>query len=82
MLVLMFLDLSKISSICSTMAVSTASVERNISEMDLIQTMLWNSMSEGTLSRLMRIGIEASEMLTDDLDANLEVWNRNRRHWE
>ena len=80
MLITMFPNLRKIASICLTIPVSTASVERSFSEMKLIKTRLRNSLSEGTLSQLMRIGIESPEKLTDDyLDSILEVWNRKPR---
>ena len=78
MLITMFPNLTKIASIYLTIPVSTASVERSFSEMKLIKTRLRNSLSEGTLSQLMRIGIEAPET-DDDLDAILEVWNRKPR---
>ena len=72
MLITTFPNLSKIASICLTIPASTASVERSFSEMKLIKTRLRKSLSEGTLSQLMRIGIEAPEKLTDDdLDAIL-----------
>ena len=80
MLITMFPNLSKIAYICLSIPVSTASVERSFSEMKLIKTRPRNSLSEGTLSQLMRIGIKAPEKLTDDdLDAIFEVWNRKPR---
>ena len=80
MLITMFPNLSKIASICLIIPVSTASVERSFSEMKLIKTRLRKSLSEGRLSQLMRIGIEAPEkLIDDDLDAILEVWNGKPR---
>ena len=66
MLITLFPNLSKIASICFTIPVSTASVERSFSEMKLIKTRIINSLTGGTLSQLMRFGIGAPEKLTDD----------------
>ena len=80
MLVTMFPNLQKIASICLTIPVSTASVERSFSKMNLIKTRLRNCLSEGRLSHLMKIAIESPEKLTEDeVEAILEVWNRKPR---
>ena len=55
MLVTMFPNLQKISSIGMTLLVSTASVERSFSQMKLFKTRLRNSLTEGRLIQLMRI---------------------------
>ncbi len=76
----MFPNLSKIASICLTLPVSTASVERSFSQMKLIKTRLWNSLYEGTLSHLMRIAIDSPDKLTDEhLVEIVNVWNRKPR---
>ena len=78
MLITIFPNLSKIDFIFLTIPVTTASVERSFSEMKFIKTKITNFLSEGTLSQLMRIGIEAPDKLTDDdLDAILELWKKN-----
>ena len=57
MLVTMFPNLQKIASIGLTLPVSTASVERSFSQMELIITRLRNSLTEGRLIQLMRIAL-------------------------
>ena len=82
MLKTMFPNLSQTASIGLTIPVSTASVERSFSKMKLIKTRLRNSLSEASLSQLMRITMEAPETLTkinDDLDSILDIWNRKPR---
>ena len=71
MLVTMFPNLQKIASIGLTLLVSTASVVRSFSQMKLIKTSLRNSLTEGRLTRLMRITIESPQK-----EVILDIWNR------
>ena len=80
MLVTMFPNLSTLSTICLSMPVATASVERSFSQMKLIKTRLRNRMGERSLSNLMKITIESPEKLSDnDLDEIINIWNRKPR---
>ena len=48
--------------------------------MKLIKTLLRNALSDCNLSHLMKIAIEASEVLSDsDLDEIVNVWQRKSR---
>ena len=53
------------ASIGLTIPVSTASVERSFSQMKLIKTHLSNALSDCSLSHVMKINIEAPEVLSD-----------------
>ena len=80
MLKAMFPNLNKIASIGLTIPVSTASVERSFSQMKMIKTRLRNSLSDCSLSHLMRIAIEAPEVLSEsDLEEIVDVWQRKSR---
>ena len=80
MLKAMFSNLNKIASIGLTIPVSTASVERSFSQMKMIKTRLCNSLSDCSLSHLMRIAIEAPEVLSEsDLEEIVDVWQRKSR---
>ena len=80
MLKAMFPNLNKIASIGLTIPVSTASVERSFSQMKMIKTRLRNSFSDCSLSHLMRIAIEAPEVLSEsDLEEIVDVWQRISR---
>ena len=80
MLSVMFPNLYKMATICLTIPVSTASVERSFSKMKLIKTRLRNSLGEYSLSHLMKISIESPEKLTDgDLQEIVDVWYRKSR---
>ena len=80
MLKAMFPNLNKIASIGLTIPVSTASVERSFSQMKMIKTRLRNSLSDCSLSHLMRITIEAPEVLSEsDLEEIVDVWQRKSR---
>ncbi len=80
MLKAMFPNLHKMASIGLTIPVSTASVERSFSQMKLIKTCLRNALSDCSLSHLMKIAIEAPEVLSDsDLDEIVNVWQRKSR---
>ena len=80
MLYTMFPNLHKMATICLTIPVSTASVERSFSKMKLIKTRLRNSLGECSLSHLMKISIESPEKLTDsDLEEIVDIWNRKSR---
>ena len=77
MLVPMFPNLQKITSIGLTLPVSTTSVERSFSQMKLIKTCLRNSLTEGRLTQLMRIVIESPDHLTEDeIEVIWDVMNR------
>ena len=77
MLKAMFPNLNKIASIGLTIPVSTTSVERSFSQMKMIKTRLRNSLSNCSLSHLMRIAIEAPEVLSEsDLEEIVDVWQR------
>ena len=77
MLKAMFPNLHKMASIGLTIPVSTASVERSFSQMKLIKTRLRNALCDCSLSHLMKIAIEAPEVLSDsDLDEIVNVWQR------
>ena len=80
MLKAMFPNLHKIVSIGLTIPVSTASVERSFLQMKLIKTRLRNALRDYSLSHLMKIAIEAPEVLSDsDLDEIVNVWQRKSR---
>ena len=80
MLKAMFPNLNKIASIGLTIPVSTASVERSFSQMKMIKTRLRNSLSDCSLSHLMRIAIESPEELSEsDLEEIVDVWQRKSR---
>ena len=71
MLKAMFPNLHKMASNGLTIPVSTASVERSFSQMKLIKTLLRNALSDCSLSHLMKIDLEASEVLCgEELLAN------------
>ena len=75
MLKVMFPNLHKMASIGLTIPVSTTSVERSFSQMELIKTRLRNALSDFSLSHLMKIVIEAPEVLSgSDLDEIVNVW--------
>ena len=80
MLKAMFPNLHKMASIGLTIPVSTTSVESSYSQMKLIKTHLRNALSDCSLSYLMKIAIEAPEVLSDsDLDEIVNVWQRKSR---
>ena len=80
MLKAMFPNLHKMASFGLPIPVSTASVERSFSQMKLIKTRLHNTLSDCSLSHLMKIAIEAPEVLSDsDLDEIVNVWQRKSR---
>ena len=80
MLKTMFPNLHKLASINLTLPVATASVERSFSQMKLIKTRLRNSLSESSVSHLMKIAIESPDTLTDsNLEEVVNIWNRKGR---
>ena len=80
MLKTMFPNLHKLASINLTLPVATASMERSFSQMKLIKTRLRNSLSESSISHLMKIGIESPDTLTDsNLEEVVNIWNRKGR---
>ena len=80
MLKAMFPNLNKIASIGLMIPVSTASVERSFSQMKMIKTRLHNSLGDCSLSHLMRIAIEAPEVLSESvLEEIVDVWQRKSR---
>ena len=73
-------DLHILASICLSIPVSTASVERSFSEMKLIKNRLRNRMSEHSLSNLMKIALESPDQLSDnDLECIVAIWARKSR---
>ena len=80
MLITMFPNLHTLATVCVTIPVSTASVERSFSQMKLIKTRLRNSLNEVSLSQLMKIAIESPEKLDDShLEEILDIWNKKPR---
>ncbi|XP_065892412.1 zinc finger MYM-type protein 1-like [Dysidea avara] len=80
MLITMFPNLHKLATVCVTIPVSTASVERSFSQMKLIKTRLRNSLNEVSLSQLMKIAIESPEKLDNShLEEILDIWNKKPR---
>ena len=61
MLVTMFPNLNTLASISLSIPVATASVERSFSQMKLFKTCLRSSLSNSSLSSLMKIAIEAKD---------------------
>ena len=77
MLKTMFPNLSTLATI---IPVATASVERSFSQIKLIKTRLRSSLSDTSLSHLMKIAIETEDKLTDsDLETIVDIWNRKGR---
>ena len=71
----MFPNLCKLATICLTIPVSTASVERSFSKMKLIKTRLCNSLGKCNLSHLMKIVIVSLEKLPNgDLGEIVNIW--------
>ena len=76
----LFPNLSKIGTICLSIPVTTASVERSFSQMKLIKTRLRSSLNDKSLSNLMKIALESPDELTDShLEEVVNVWNRKSR---
>ena len=76
----LFPNLSKIGAICLSIPVTTASVERNFSQIKLIKTRLRSSLNDKSLSNLMKIALESPDELTDShLEEVVNVWNRKNR---
>ena len=79
-LVNMFPNLDTLATVCLTIPVGTASVERSFSQMKMIKTRLRNRLSEESLSHLMKIAIESPNKLSDeDLENIVDIWNRKSR---
>ena len=64
MLKTLFSNLSKLATICLSIPVATASVERSFSQMKLIKMRLRSSLNDKSLSHLMKIAIESPAELT------------------
>ena len=76
----LFPNLSKIATISLSIPVSTASVERSFSQMKLIKSRLRSSLSNTSLSHLMKIAIESPAELTDiELEGIVDVWKKKSR---
>ena len=76
----MYHNLKLLATVCLTMPVTTASVERSLSKMKLIKSHLRNRLSERSLSHLMKVALEAPEQLSDnDLEQIVNIWNRKCR---
>ena len=76
MLIAMFPNLSIIANICLSIPVGTASVEWSFSQMKIIKPRLRNRLEEISLSLLMKIAIESSQMSDRDLEEVIDIWNR------
>lgn len=76
----MFPHLNTLATICLSIPVATAYVERSFSQMKLIKTRLRSSLSDSSLSSLMKIAIETEDKLTDNnLEMIVDIWNRKGR---
>ena len=64
-LISMFPNLNTLVSICLTIPIGTASVERSFSQMKMIKTRLRSCLGEKSLSHLMKISVESPEKLSD-----------------
>ena len=79
-LISMLPNLNTLASICLTIPIGTASVERNFSQMKMIKTRLRNRLGEKSLFHLMKIAIESPEKLSDsDLENVVDIWYRKSR---
>ena len=79
-LISMFPNLNTLASICLTIPIGTASVERSFSHMKLIKTRLRSCLGGKGLSHLMKIAIESPEKLSDsDLENIVDIWYRSSR---
>ena len=79
-LISMFPNLNTLASICLTIPIGTASVERSFSQMKMIKTRLRSRLGEKSLSHLMKIAIESPEKLSDsDLGNIVDIWYRKSR---
>ena len=79
-LISMFPNLNTLASICLTIPIGTASVERSLSQMKMIKTRLRSRLGEKSLSHLMKIAIESPEKLSDsDLENIVDIWRRKSR---
>ena len=73
----MYPNLKSLATVCLTMPVTTASVERSFSEMKLIKSHLRNRLSETSLSHLMKVAVESPKESSDtDLELIVDIWNR------
>ena len=79
-LINMFPNLNTLASICLTIPIGTASVERSFSQMKMIKTRLRSHLGEQSLSHLMKIVLESPEKLSDsDLENIVDIWYRKSR---
>ena len=79
-LISMLPNLNTLASICLTIPIGTASVERSFSQMKMIKTRLRNRLDEKSLSHLMKIAIESPKKLSDsDLENIVDIWYRKSR---
>ena len=80
MLKTLFPNLSKIGPISLSIPVTTALIERSLSQMKLIKTRLRSSLNDKILSNLMKIALEFPVELMDSyLEEIVDVWNRKSR---
>ena len=76
----LFPNLNKTGAICLSIPVTTASAERNFSQMKLIKTHLRSSLNDKSLSNLMKIALESPVELTDShLEESIDVWSKKSR---
>ena len=77
MLKTMFPNLSKFATICLSIPVATALVERSFSQMKVIKTQLRSNVNYKSLSHLMKIAIEyPAELTNSHLKEDVDIWNR------
>ena len=76
MLIALFPNLHKLATICLSIPISTASVERRFSDMKLINNCLYCRLTELSLSKLMKIVIQSPEKLSNSDLEEIVVWNR------
>ena len=62
-----FPNLAKVAVVVNVLPVTTAIVERSVSAMKLIKTRLRSRLSEDALEHTMRISIEGTDQLSDDV---------------
>ena len=79
MLVTMFLNLNTLLTICLSIPVATASVERSFSQMKMKKTRLRSRIGESSFSYLMKIAIKSPEKLIVNDHENIDIWNRKPR---
>ena len=76
----MFPNLNTSASICLTIPIGIASVERSFSQIKMIKTHLRSRLGEKSLSHLIKIATESPEKLSEsDLENIIDMWYRKSR---